>query len=211
MDGIQLEESQEISELLLGCQLETSLKWHVQIEDLVKKLKKRLVGLQKLKFILPYETRKTLTHGIFNSVLVYCLPLFGGCDVIEIKQLQILQNKAARIVSHSPPRAHRAIMYSKLQWLTVNQLVAYHTLLTVFKIRQTGEPEYLAGYLLDDNRAGRIIIPNTQLSLAKNSFVWRGSLSWNLLPLHLRNSSKIGHFKRGVKDWVLSNVPGFLD
>ena len=135
-----------------------------------------------------------MTHGIFNSVLVNCLPLFGGFGVIELKELQILQNKAARIVSHSPPRAHRAIMYSKLQWLTVNQLVAYHTLLTVFKIRQTGEPEYLAGYLLDDNRAGRIIIPNTQLSLAKNSFVWRGSLSWNLLPLHLRNSSKIGHF-----------------
>ena len=102
-------------------------------------------------------------------------------------------------------------MFNKLQWLTVNQLVTYHTLLAVFKIRKTGEPEYLAGFLLHDNRAGRIIIPNTQLSLAKKSFVWRGSLCWNLLPLHLRNSSKIGHFKRGVKDWVVNNVPSFLD
>ena len=211
MDGIKLVESEDEFELLLGCQLQSSLKWHIQIEELVKKLKKRLTGLASLKFILPYQFRKTMTLGIFNSVLVYCLPLFGGCDVSEINQLQVLQNKAARIVCHSPPRASRLAMYSKLQWLTVNQLITYHTLLTVFKIRQTGEPEYLATFLREDNRTDRIIIPNTNLTLAKKSFVWRGSHDWNLLPLDLRKSSKIGHFKRGVKDWVLRNVPSFLD
>ena len=102
-------------------------------------------------------------------------------------------------------------MYSKLEWLTVNQLITYHTLLTVFKIRQSGEPEYLATFLKADNRTDRIIIPNTSLTLAKKSFVWRGSLDWNLLPLGLRKSSKIGHFKRGVKDWVIRNVPSFLE
>ena len=211
MDGIQLEESKEKVELLLGCQLETSLKWHIQVDELVKKLKKRLVGLASLKFAVSYPIRKTLTLGIFNSVLVYCLPLFGGCDISERKQLQVVQNKAAQIVTHSPPRANREAMYKKLQWLTVNQLITYHTLLTVFKIRQTGEPEYLARLLQLDSRTGRIIIPNTSLTLAKNSFVWRGSANWNMLPLEFRNSSKIGHFKRGVKDWVSKNVPYFLD
>ena len=87
---------------------------------------------------------------MFNSVLVYCLPLFGGCDVSEIKQLQVLQNKAAQIVTHSPPRSDRLAVYSGLNWLTVNQLITYHTLLTVFKIRQSGEPEYLASSLQED-------------------------------------------------------------
>ena len=211
MNGIRLVESEEKAELLLGCHLQSSLKWHIQIEELVKKLKKRLVGLASLKFVVPYSIRKTLTLGIFNSVLLYCLPLFGGCDVSEIQQLQVLQNKAARIVTHSPPRASREAMYTKLQWLTVNQLIMYHTLLTVFKIRQTGEPEYLASFLQCDSRTGRIIITNTTLTLARKSFVWRGSLNWNLLPLDLRNSTKIGHFKRGVKEWVNKNVPCFLD
>ena len=100
---------------------------------------------------------------MFNCVLIYCLPLFGGCDVTEIKQLQVLQNKAAQVVTHSPPRAERLAMYSRLKWLTVKQLIAYHTLLTVFKIRQTGEPEYFASFLQEDSRTGRIILPNTQL------------------------------------------------
>ena len=211
MDGLKLVEADEKFELLLGCQLQNNLKWHKQIIELVKKLKKRLVGLQVLKYILPYGTRKSLTNGIFNSVLVYCLPLFGGCDIGEIKQLQVIQNKAAQVVTHSPPRANRDAMYDKLQWLSINQLITYHTLLTVYKIRQSGEPEYLASFLRSDNRGNRIIIPNTKLTLAKKSFVWRGSLNWNLLPENTRNLQKIGQFKRVAKSWVLGNVQRFLD
>ena len=211
MDGSQLEYCKEKSELLLGCQLEPGLKWHIQVEELVKKLKKRLVGLAKLKFILPYTVRNTLTLGMVNSALVYCLPLYGGCDLAEIKQLQVLQNKAARIVTYCPPRSSREMMYNKLKWLTVHQLISYHTLLTVFKIRQSGEPEYLAGFLKRDSRTSRIVITNTTLTLTMKSFVWRGSRDWNLIPLNLRNSVKIGHFKRGVKDWVVNNVLRFLE
>ena len=211
MDGLKLVEADEKFELLLGCQLQNNLKWHKQIIELVKELKKRLVGLQVLKYILPYGTRKSLTHGIFNSVLVYCLPLFGGCDIGEIKQLQVIQNKAAQVVTHSPPRANRDAMYDKLQWLSINQLITYHTLLTVYKIRQSGEPEYLASFLRSDNRGNRIIIPNTKLTLAKKSFVWRGSLNWNLLPENTRNLQKIGQFKRVTKSWVLGNAQRFLD
>ena len=90
----------EGNELLLGCQLQTNLKWQKQLQYLLDKLKKRLVGLTSMKYIVRFNTRKTLTLGMFNSVLVYCLPLFGGCDVDDIKQLQILLNRAARIVTH---------------------------------------------------------------------------------------------------------------
>ena len=171
MDGVQLEESGGACELLLGCQLQSDLKWHSQIEKIVSKLKTRLVGLNCMKFALPYQTRNQITHGMFNSVLVYCLPLFGGCDLGEIKQLRVLQNKAAQIVTHSPPRTGRLGMFSKLKWLTVNQLIAYHTLLTVYKIRSSGEPEYLAGFLKQENRSGHIILPNTKLTLFMKSFV----------------------------------------
>jgi hypothetical protein len=102
----------------------------------------------------------------------FSLSLFGGCDNAEVKAIQVLQNRAVQIV-HSPPRAERLPMFTKLKWLSVNQLITYHTLLAVFKIRQSGEPKYLAKYLQDDNRTGRIIMPNTKLTLAKSCFVTR--------------------------------------
>ena len=111
--------------------------------------------------------------------MVYCLSLFGGCDKSHIKDIQVLQNKAAQIVTHSPPRTRREELYDQVQWLTVNQLIVYHTLVTVFKVRKNNEPEYLALKLNNDTRTGRILIPNTDLRLAQNSFVIRGSSYWN--------------------------------
>ena len=149
--------------------------------------------------------------GMFNSVLVYCLPLFGGCDVGQLRDIQILQNKAAQIVCNAPPRAHRAAMYDALGWMTVRQLVVYHSLLMVFKIRKSGEPEYLARKLEYDNRLPNIIIPNTGLSLAKQSFTYRAAQQWNLLPRSIRNILKIGKFKKELKKWTMMNIPRFND
>ena len=145
MDGILLEESLEKREVLLGCQMQANLKWQKQVLVLSGKLKTRLVGLAKLKYIVPAAIRKTITEGVFNSVLVYCLPLFGGMDNGDLKDLQVLQNKAAQIATLSPPRAERSVMFSKLGWLTVNQLIHYHSVISIFKIRSSMEPEYLAG------------------------------------------------------------------
>ena len=102
-------------------------------------------------------------------------------------------------------------MYDYLDWLTVNQLVRYFTLVAVFRIRISGEPEYLASCLTNTNRNGKIIVPITRLTLYKSSFKIRGSCNWNELPEAIRNVTQIGTFKRLIKTWIKQNVPRFLD
>merc|ERR1711954_195671 len=127
------------------------LKWTVYISNLRKRLSKRITGIHKIRKILPFQTLKIITEGWFNSVLAYCLPLFGGCDVSDMNDLQVLQNKVARLITFSESRTPRIHMFEKLQWLSVNQLIFYHTVLTVYRIRQSEEPEYLASKLTMDN------------------------------------------------------------
>ena len=47
-----------------------------------------------------------VTEGIFNNMIVYCLPVFGGSKKIELHSLQVLQNRAAKFVTQSPPRTN---------------------------------------------------------------------------------------------------------
>ena len=101
-------------------------------------------------------------------------------------------------------------MYDSLGWMTVNQLIEYHTALTVYRVRLSSEPEYLADLLQQDSRNGRIIVPNCKLSPAQKSICYRGADAWNELPTNIRNARKIGVFKAGVKRWVLENIPRFL-
>ena len=123
-----------------------------------------------LRNIIPFHLRKRITEGIFTSVLTYCLPLFGGCDKFEMEAMQIMQNKAARLVTHSDLRTSRKTIFSQVEWMTVNQLVFYHSALSTFRVRQSQEPEYLNNIMNRNNRADKIIIPNTTLTLAKNSY-----------------------------------------
>ena len=211
MDGIDLEESDDKFETLLGCQIEPHLKWHKQIEELLKKLKKRLTALENLRNIIPFHLRKRITEGIFTSVLTYCLPLFGGCDKFEMEAMQIMQNKAARLVTHSDLRTSRKTIFSQVEWMTVNQLVFYHSAISTFRVRQSQEPEYLNNIMIRNNRADKIIIPNTTLTLAKNSYCFRASTQWNSLPDRIRKNIKISQFKSQLKTWVLQNVAQFTD
>ena len=211
MDSIILEENVERCEALLGVKIEYNLKWQKTLDDLHSKLKKRLAGLFKLRYIVPFAMLKVITQGIFNSVLVYCLPLFGGCDKADLHSLQVLQSKAAQIVTRSPPRSVRNPMFDRLDWLSVNQLVAYHSLLQIYKIRSSQEPEYLYEKLGKDNRNGNIIVTNTELTLAKKSFTFRGAQLWNSLPDQIRKNVKIGGFKKACRKWVKESIPRFLD
>ena len=104
----------------------------------------------------------------------------------------------------------RLELYEKLDWLTVNQLVVYHTLITILKIRQSQQPEYLARSLSNDTLYGKIVIPNIKLSLAQKSFLIRGKSSWNQLPTSLRNQIKIRQLKKYFREWILQKIPRFL-
>ena len=87
MEGFQLEESEKSCETLLGCVIQNDLKWSKQISKLKEKLKKQLVGVSCLRGALPEGTLKIISEGWFQSVMVYCLPLFGGCTQTELEDL----------------------------------------------------------------------------------------------------------------------------
>ena len=60
-----------------------------------------------------------IANGIFNSVLSYCMPLWGGCNKEDIDSLQVLKNRAAQIVSRLPQEQAEKICFIKLvgYWL----------------------------------------------------------------------------------------------
>ena len=104
--------TQKSTEKLLGCYIDQNLKWKSHICELKSKLKKRLACLSQLKYISKSSTRKMVANGVFNSVLSYCMPVWGGCDKEDLDSLQILQNRAAQLVVRLPPRTNRDILFN---------------------------------------------------------------------------------------------------
>ena len=88
--------------------------------------------------------------------------------------------------------------------LSIYQLIAYHTLLTVHKTKTSGKPEYL-NRRLQFTQLNKIYVKQN-LNISRGGFVYRGGLLWNHLPEDLRYERKLGRFKARVKAWVKQNV-----
>ena len=108
-----------------------------------------------------------------------------------------------------PPRSNRENMFNEIDWLTIRQLVAYHTLIAVYNIRKSRQPKYLYGLLSRENQYGNIVLGNPKIDLLRNSFVFQGGILWNKLPRDLRNENKIEKFKEDLKLWVRNYIKKF--
>ena len=77
----------------------------------------------------------------------------------------------------------------------------------------SGKPKYLADKLLQRQegrdlrgRLGSIHMPNKNLSISKESFLYRGACLLNKLGDNLRNEKRLEIFKTGMKKWAKANI-----
>ena len=134
-------------EKLLGCWVQDDLKWAEHIRDskdsLIRSLNARFGALLKIRKIASFRNRKMIADGIFMSKLSYLISLLGGCGAVLKKSLQIIQNKVARVVTRLEWSTPAKELLLQCGWLSVNQLIFYHSVLLVYKVKLSKTPKYL--------------------------------------------------------------------
>ena len=69
---------------------------------------------------------KIVANAIFLSKVIYLIPLWSGYEKYLKNALQIVQNKAARIVTKSDSYTSTQKMLDQFGWLSIDQLGPYH-------------------------------------------------------------------------------------
>ncbi len=65
-----------------------------------------------------------------TSRLDYCNALLGGCSARLINKLQMIQNRAARVLSRTKKYDHISPVMSTLHWLPIKYRIDFKILLT---------------------------------------------------------------------------------
>ena len=99
--------------------------------------------MKKIQKITSFKSRKMIANGIFISKLIYLMPLWSGCDEYLVKGLQVIQNKAARSVAKVSFFTPIKTLLKTCGWLSVRQLMAYHSLVLLYKTLSNKTPQYL--------------------------------------------------------------------
>ena len=117
-------------EKLLGVHIHQDMRWVEHVlgsnDSLVKALNRRLAALKKISQVSSFKTRKSIANGVFMSKLIYVMPLWSGCEEYLVKSLQVVQNKAARVVARLDIFTPTKKLMLTCGWLSVRQLLVYH-------------------------------------------------------------------------------------
>ena len=191
---------------------------------MLKTLNKRLGALKKVSKTASFKSRKMIANGIIISRMIYLIPLWSGCESYLLNSLQIVQNKAARVVTKSGIRTPIKTLLKQCGWLSVAQLSVYHSLVLFYKVLQTKSPQYLYSKLsgvqddfyyrtrlVDNLKENQTIKLGSESQaegdLAKRSFKYRATSQWNILPVKVRQAETLKEFKTKLRNWVAENVP----
>lgn len=100
-------------------------------------------------------------------------------------------------------------LFRKAKALSMYQRVEYNTAVFVFKCLQGNVPEYLinmfsirsiSGYHLRTNDNCCLNVPKPRTTQFKQSFSYAGAVTWNALPIEVKNVSNVSQFKHACKE-----------
>ena len=210
-------------ERLLGARISNNFLWNLHVRDdefsMFRSLTSKCNALSKVSSLASFKTRKMVASGLILSTLTYIIQVYGGCSSYLITMLQVLQNKAARSVTKLPWRTSTETLLSQCGWLSVKQLVKFHSLVLLFKVKTDKKPVYIFNHI--GTQAGRNTrqeadrisanflkdARNLETGTARKTFIPRTVDDWNELPDEIRAAVSQQVFKRKLRTWLQGNVP----
>ena len=192
----------------LGIMISSDFTWSDHIDYIAKKINQRLGLLRRIKHLLPFKSRLLF----FNSLV---LPLFDYADVVWgdknnatlMGNLQILQNKAAKIILNRPFYSSSKEALNALKWLPLSTRRHYRRCTYIYKCHKGLISHHLNLELQRDHHNyntrnnDHFRLPIIKRNWGKQRLNYHALSEYNVLPKEIRASSSIQAFKHKILDY----------
>ena len=115
------------------------------IDGVCKKLSSQHYILRRLKQILPTDDINCVYYGIFQSIIDYCITVWGSAAQKYLCEIQKLQNRAARLLAQNFDWNIRGIdIVRGLGWQNVKERYCFLSCCLTYKSLNNLAPYYLS-------------------------------------------------------------------
>ncbi|KAF7244152.1 putative uncharacterized transposon-derived protein F52C9.6 [Varanus komodoensis] len=89
--------------------------------------------INQLRPYLEYDCLVTVTHTLVTSHLDFCNALYVGLPLKTVRTLQLVQNRAARLLTGTGHYAHMTPVLRQLHWLPIEARAQFKVLVMTYK------------------------------------------------------------------------------
>ena len=198
----------------LGVIVDDNMTWSEQTKNIKKRVLPGLYMLRKCKGFLPAETLSLVFKSLVQPHIDYCDTIWSNCNVKDMDMIQMLQNRAAKIITGARWYDSSTNALSQLGWDCIRKRCIFHDNVTMYKIINDHAAPYLSmlskfinlrsneRYNLRGYQMLSIPKPNTNYKM--RSLSYRGAVSWNGLDMTCKKSRNVNHFKQCLR--IANNV-----
>jgi len=170
-----------------------------------------LNNISKIRPYLDNVSTETIIHAFVTTNLDYCNAILYGLPKSVLHRMQVVQNRAARLVTFTKKYEHVTPSLKSLHWLPVEYRIMYKIILLVFKSINGFSPNYLSSmlnfrtssYSLRSSFNKILQVPKSKLkTYGDRRFSVAGPKLWNSLPASIKNSGAIETFKKNLKTYL---------
>lgn len=113
----------------LGVIIDNHLKWKMQINSLVTRIRRLIYVFKKLRGAADFKCLITVYLALAQSVLGYCVTSWGGAQKTPMLRLERAQRAVLKVLSRKPIRYPTSDLYTDCNVLTVRQIFILQSVL----------------------------------------------------------------------------------
>ena len=109
------------SHKILGVDIDSQMNYESHIDELCKKLSKRIGLLKHISPFLKQRQRETYYNGVIKLTLLYGSMIWDSCIVEHLQRVLKLQKRAARIILDVERLTPSVVLFNNLNWLPLTK------------------------------------------------------------------------------------------
>ncbi|XP_078354348.1 uncharacterized protein LOC144638944 [Oculina patagonica] len=176
-----------------------------RVEYVISKVNQRLGLLRRIKHLLPFTARLLFYNSPVLLIFDYADLVWGDKNNVELmNDLQVLQNKAAKIILDRPLYSSASDALVALKWLNLEQRRFYHRCIYVYKCingLMDHSMELLANrdiHSYNTRNKDMLRQPHVTKNWGKQRVCYHSLKDWNNLDRDTRNALDFVTFKSSV-------------
>lgn len=186
----------------LGVIVDQHLRWADHVKYLTNRLRRLIFKFYQAREILNKNNLLMMYDALAESIMRYCIIIWGGLYKTLLHNLEVIQNTIIKIIFKKERRYSTELLFKNTGLLSIRKLYIYQCLLWMFKT-PTSYRNHIYGTRAITNQSANV--PFCKKSHTQRFVFYLAPKLYNMLPVEIKYITNKGKLKEELKNYVNQN------